>query len=216
MRCACTTFLLFAAFAISLAADDWPAARVREVFSESRDWFVRVTPGTSIGELVGFAGSPRGRHATALFFRRRPEDGSYRNVRQITIQNPVAPVDFLVTDRGYLVTLDNWHNRGYGKAVAVYSPGGDVVAALELKDLFLPDEIARFQHSASSIAWRRDTVYVREGQQSVYVALDEKGRELIFEVATGRWQICESRSGTHLCRNSNAPRTWRPYRQPAP
>jgi hypothetical protein len=90
-----------------------------------------------------------------------------------------------------------------------------VVAALALKDFFLPDEIAGFQQSVSSILWRRDTVYMREGQQSLYVALDEKGRELIFEVETGRWQICEPRSGTHLCRDSNTPRTWRTYREPA-
>lgn len=203
-----TTLLLLVGFAISLAADDWPAARVREVFSESRDWFVRVTPGTSIGELVGFAGAARGKHATALFFRRLA-DGSYRTVREITIQNPVAPVDVLVTDRGYLVTLDNWHNRGYGTALAAYSSDGEVVAALTLKDLFRADEVAGFQHSVSSIVWRRDTAYVREGQQSVYIALDEKGRELIFAPVTGRWQICEPRSGIHLCRDSNVPRTWR-------
>jgi hypothetical protein len=212
MRRIGTTLLLLVAFAVSLAADDWPAARVREVFSDSREWFVRVTPGTSVGELVGFAGAARGTHATAIFFHRLA-DGSYRIAREITIQTPVAPVDFLVTDRGYLVTLDNWHNRGYGVAVAVYSAAGDVVAALALKDLFLPEEIARFEHSVSSILWRRDTAYVRTGQQSVYVALDEKDRELIIDVGTGRWQICESRSGAHLCRDTNTPRTWRPYRE---
>ena len=215
MRRIGTTLLLLVVFAVSLAADDWPAARVREVFSASRDWFVRVTPGASLGELVGFAGAPRGTHAMATFFRRRVEDGSYRQLREILLQNPVAPVDLLVTDFGTLVTLDNWHNRGYGKAVAAYSPEGDVVAALELRDLFLPGEIGGFQHSVSSITWRRDTVYVREGQESVYVALDEKGAELIVEVGTGRWQICQRRSGTHLCRDTNARRVWRPYREPA-
>jgi hypothetical protein len=213
MRRVAATLLLLVVFRMSVAADDWPAAKVREVFSDSRDWFVRVTPGTSLGELVGFAGALRGRRATALFFRRLA-DGSYRKAREITTRNPVAPVDFVVTDRGFLVTLDNWHNRGYGNAVGVYSAAGNVVASLELKDLFSADEIAAFQHSESSIAWRRDTVYVRQGQQSVYVALDQKGRELIVEVGTGRWQICEPR-GTHLCRDSNAPRTWRPYREPA-
>jgi len=177
---------------------------------------VRVTPGASLGELVGFAGAPRGTHMRWL-----PSSvggsrtGRIANSERSSSRIPFAPVAFLVTDRGYLVTLDNWHNRGYGKAVAAYSPEGDVVAAWELRDLFLPGEIGGFQHSVSSITWRRDTVYVREGQQSVYVALDEKGGELIVEVGTGRWQICERRSGTHLCRATNARRVWRPYREPA-
>jgi hypothetical protein len=36
-------------------------------------------------------------------------------------------VDFLVTDRGYLATLDNWHNMGYGKIAAFYSLKGDLI-----------------------------------------------------------------------------------------
>ena len=206
---------LSAALVLSPAdADDWPAARIKEVFCKSREWFVRVTPGASIGETVGFAGAAKGKHATAEFYRRAP-DRSYRLTREITIQNPVAPVEFLVTDRGYLVTLDNWHNMGYGKAIASYSPEGEIVFARELKDLFSADEVAGFRHSVSSIWWRTETVYVRDGQQSVYVALDDKGSELIAEPETGQWQYCERRQNKHLCRDSNAGRVWRPYREPA-
>ena len=102
-------------------ADSWPAAQVKEVFSASREWFVRVTPGKSVGESVGFAGAPTGAHARAEFYR-RAEDRSYRLLKEVTLENPVAPVLFLVTDRGYLLTLDNWHNMGFGKAIASYSP----------------------------------------------------------------------------------------------
>jgi hypothetical protein len=55
---------------------------------------------------------------------------------------------------------------------------------------------------------------VREGQQSVYAALDDHGRELILEPETGTWQQCERRGDRHLCRDSNARRTWRAYREP--
>ena len=53
-------------------ADSWPAAQVKEVFSASREWFVLVVPGKSVGETVGFASAPIGKHATAEFYRRSP------------------------------------------------------------------------------------------------------------------------------------------------
>ena len=194
-------------------ADSWPAAQITEVFSRSREWFVRVIPGTSIGETIGFEGAPRGTPAKAEFYR-RASDRSYRLAQEITLQNPVAPVRFLVTDRGYLLTLDNWHNMGFGKAVASYAPGGRLVFAGELKDLFSSEEIDGFRRTVSSIWWRTETVYVRDGQQSIYVALSDQGSELIVEPETGRWQVCERRGDQHQCRDANAPRVWRAYQEP--
>ena len=216
MRIAAAVLMLVTIGADGVRSDSWAAAQVKEVFCQSRDWFVRVTPGTSVGETFGFAGAPKGKHATAEFYR-RAEDRSYRLVAEATIQNPVAPVDFLVTDRGYLVTLDNWHNMGYGKAVASYGPDGRVVFAAELKDIFSKGEIDRFRRSVSSIWWRTETIYVREGQQSIYVALDDKGSELLLEPESGRWQYCEHRKDPkqHLCRDSNSNRVWRAFQEPS-
>jgi hypothetical protein len=194
-------------------ADDWPAAQIKEVFSQSREWFVRVTPGDSLGETYGFAGAPRGKHATAEFYR-RASNRSYRLAQEITLQNPIAPVLFLVTDRGYLLTLDNWHNMGFGKAVASYSPDGRLVFASELKDLFSPEEIDGFRRTVSSIWWRTETVYIRDGQQSIFVALNDQGSSLIVEPETGRWQVCQQRGDLHQCRDANAPRVWRAYQEP--
>jgi hypothetical protein len=195
-------------------ADDWPPARVTEVFSENRDWFVRVVPGRSVGDTVGFAGSPKGPYATAEWYE-RGADRSYRLVRQATLANPVAPIRSFVTDRGYLVTLDNWHNMGYGKAVVSYAPDGRRIAAYELGDLFSSEEIVAFRTSVSSIWWRTDTAYLRDGQQSLYVAVNDRGAGLIVEPESGRWQYCDWRGTAHQCRTTNAGRTWAAYQEPA-
>ena len=213
-RFAATLAVLAAVAERPAQADSWAAAQIKEVFSLSREWFVRVTPGSSIGETFGFAGAPKGKHATAEFYQ-RAADRSYRLVTEITLHNPVAPVAFLVTDRGYLLTLDNWHNMGYGKAIASYAPDGRGVFANELKDAFSREELDRFRRSVSSIWWRTETIYVRDGQQSIYIALDDKGSELIVEPETGGWRSCEWRSDKHQCRDSNSTRVWRPFREPA-
>jgi len=51
-------------------ADSWPGPTIKEVFSESREYFVRVLPGESLGDTSGFAGQKKGRYATAEFYRR--------------------------------------------------------------------------------------------------------------------------------------------------
>lgn len=207
--------LAVSCWSTSIGADSWPGAQIKEVFSTSREWFVRVTPGKSLGDTVGFAGSAKGPYARAEFFRRDASRG-YRLVASQTLVNPIAPVLFLVTDRGYLVTLDNWHNMGYGRALAGYAPDGKQLFALQLGDLFSPEEIRAFRTSVSSIWWRTDTVYVRDGQKSIYIAMDDKGTEVILEPETGRWQQCAWRGTAHLCRDRNDGREWRPYHREPP
>jgi hypothetical protein len=197
-------------------ADEWVGPIVREVFSASRDWFVRVVPGKNEGDSTRVAGAAKASNATAEFYRRQ-EDRSYRLVSERALANPVAAVDFLVTDRGYLATVDNWGSIGYGKVVVLYSPRGDLIQAFELKDLFSADEIEKFAHSVSSIWWRSletQIAHIREGQQALSLTLESNGRVLTVETETGAWQYCEWRTGKHLCRTTNGSRKWTEYIEP--
>jgi hypothetical protein len=196
-------------------ADQWPAPRTREVWSQSRDYFVRVIPGTSIGETVGLRGAPTGPPATAELYR-RASDRSYRLAWTISLVNPVAPIDLFLTDRGYLVTLDNWHNMGYGKIVVFYAPDGQLVRGHALDDLFAAAEIDKLPRSVSSIWWRKQVAYVRPDQRSLYVSVGDGGREFVFETETGAYQFCETRDGAYRCRSSNDQRQWRGYVDPPP
>ena len=196
-------------------ADQWPAPQTREVWSQSRDYFVRVIPGKSIGETVGFRGAPTGPYATAELYR-RASDRSYRPAWTISLVNPVAPIDLFLTDKGYLVTLDNWHNMGHGKIVACYSPDGKLLRSHTLDDLFSAAEIDKLPRSVSSIWWRKQVAYVRPDQQSLYVSVDDGDREFIFETETGAYQFCETWDGAYRCRGSNDRRQWRGYVDPPP
>ncbi len=193
-----------------LFADDWPSPQIRETFSATRSHFVRVTPGESWGDTFGFAGSPAGPYSQAEFYQRR-EDGAYAPVASVRLVNPVAPVDFFVTDRGSLATLDNWHNRGYGKVFALYSAVGALIQSYELADLFSKEELERFEHSVSSIMWHTGPSYLQADQGSLFVTVDDKGGSMSFNTETGAYQYCEWRGQAFLCRRSNANRTWRPF-----
>jgi hypothetical protein len=168
-----------------IAADDWPGPRVMTIFSEDGTRFVRVEPGESVGDSVGFAGAKRGRYAKALFYARQP-DRSYRLAAEVALLNPVAPVDLLLSNSGYLITFDNWHNLGYGKAVAVYSPAGESVASWDLEQLYTPEQLRSIRSSVSSRWWRCAPFHfvdLRE-QTKVYVR-EALGGYFVFDLLNG-------------------------------
>jgi hypothetical protein len=196
-------------------ADDWPAPVIREVFSQSRGYFVRVVPGKSFGDTFGFSGTGKGPFATAEFYRLE-KDRSYRLAATASLLNPVTPAEFFVTDTGFLITLDNWHNMGYGKVVAFYTSEGKPIRAYELSDLFTKSEIEGFGHSESSIQWRKfPGAYVRPGGETLNVTTNDAGGGFVFE-RSGAYQYCETRGGAFLCRVANQGRTWRAFREPSP
>lgn len=198
--------LLALTFARPAAADSWAAPQIAEVFSANRDHFVRVTPGNSMGDVMGFAGSGKGPYAQAEFYTRQA-DRSYRLTGTATLLNPVAPVRFFVSDSGRLATVDNWHNMGFGKVVAIYDASGKLVKAYELADLFLPADLKSIAQSMSSLHWRGEANYVREDQRTLYVHAANEGG-FLFGLETGRYTYCENHAGKHRCRNSNAADAW--------
>jgi hypothetical protein len=175
--------LALATAACSTHADDWAAPRTMNVFSKSGHYFARIVPGNSIGDTFGFAGEKKGKFAIAELFARQP-DRSYRLVADVALLNPVAPVDALVSDNGYLVTFDNWHNLGYGKVAAVYGPDGKLVRAYELAELYGAKRLAQIPHSMSSRHWRCAPLYLNPDERSAYTA-EVLGGEFVLELATG-------------------------------
>jgi hypothetical protein len=178
------------------AGDDWPGPQVQTVFSEDGSRFVRVTPGKSLGDTVGFAGAERGAPANARFYEIQA-DRSYELKAEVALLNPVAPVDLLLSESGYLITFDNWHNAGYGKVVAIYDSAGEPIASWELEQLYGPGKVERIRASASSRWWRCSPFGFadREKQTSVYVR-EVLGGVFVFELATGRFKYTE---GTADC-----------------
>jgi hypothetical protein len=201
LLCALTLFAPWKAL-----ADSWARPQTREVFSESRQFFVRVVPGESLGDTMGFAGEKKGKYASAEFYR-RAQDRSYKLTAQVFLLNPVAPVEFFVSEDGRLATLDNWHNLGYGMVVSLYDSQGRLVKSYELSDLFQTDEVKDFSHSVSSVHWRKGPAYIRPDQKTLLVTV-KSGADLLFGLETGRYKYCEYHETVHRCRNTNQPRQW--------
>lgn len=169
----------------SASADSWPGPRVFAVFSESGGYFARFVPGDSVGDTAGFAGAPRGRYAAALLYGLQA-DRSYKLLHEIGLPHPVSPVSALVSDEGFVITFDNWHNLGVGKVVVIHGPDGRLVRSYELAELYPPARLGKIRQSVSSRAWRCQPVHFVEPaeQKSVYVP-EVLGGYFVFGLASG-------------------------------
>ena len=182
---------LWAGLSSLVIADDWVTPQIREVFSPDRQYFARITPGESWGETWGFKGAKIGRHAQAAFFREQPDKG-YRLERTVDMPNPVAPVEVYVSNKGDMVTLDNWHNEGYGAVLVLYHWDEKIVKKYRLVDLFSKKDIDSFPISESSIWWHKGPTYIQHDQEDFYMGYHESPNysELILKLSSGAVRLC--------------------------
>lgn len=191
MRIRVAIGLLLTIFPCLVFADQWPNPVPLYAISENGQYLVRVVPGESLGDTIGFAGSKRGAYARGEFFQKQP-DRSYQLIADVPLQNPMAPVHILVSNLGYMVTFDNWHNAGYGKIVAIYRSNGQLVRAYELEELYSSEEIDSIPRSISSRDWLSQNFgfSMREDQGEIY-AYDFSGGLLLIDLPTGNREYCE-------------------------
>lgn len=184
-RIAFLVLVIFSASFNAAIADSWKSATVKAVVSENGTTIVRVIPGASIGDTYGFAGAAKGKFASAQWFRFR--ENRYEPYQTMQLINPVAPINVAVANDGTVITLDNWHNVGYGDVVAIYAPNGKLRKKYRLDDLYTEAVIKKIKRSVSSIWWRcvTDHLYI-EGNDTLEID-DTLGGRFRFQLKDGAY-----------------------------
>lgn len=192
-------------------AQDWTGPGVSEVFSRDRSRFVRIIPGVPVDEATHGGNAVREERLATAEFYRRAADRSYRFVAQASLARTVAPVDFHVSDSGYLAVLDNWRSLGQGAVVSLFNPEGKPIRSYELADLFDSDELAGLpRRVSSSLRWRQGPAYVRPDQSTLQVTVNNNAH-FLFGMETGQFCYCEIQENRQtLCRKAGQPRQWLP------
>jgi hypothetical protein len=145
--------LAVSACVLTAFGDEWMTPKTLSVFSENGQYLVRIVPGDTTQNSGDPAVLQKGPYARGEFYARQ-RDRSYRLVADVALQNPVNPVAAAVTDKGRLITFDNWHHAGYGKVVAIYTDRGKLIRAYTLEELYSQAQIFELPLSASSRWWR--------------------------------------------------------------
>jgi hypothetical protein len=167
-------------------ADSWPRAQIQARASGNGMHVVRIVPGTSMGDVVGFSGLPKGPYAVAEWYLH--SGSSYQKVRETRLLNPVSPVQIEVTNAGTLVAIDNWHNLGKGVVLAIYSAKGIPVKSFTLTDLYAPARLERIQSSVSSTHWRCAGLSVNLEPNDMLWVDDSLGGRFMFNINTGTFE----------------------------
>ena len=168
----------------SVFADSWLSPQPIAAVSENAVWLVRVEPGVSIGDVYGFAGQPVGEYAEATLFKYDEDGQSYAEVETYRTRNPVAPVEVLISDSGWLIALDNWHNFGIGTVASIYDSSGDLISEFRLIDIFGPDELESLERSTSSIWWRCGRASLDPTGTQILLS-DKLGRDISIDYVDG-------------------------------
>ncbi len=176
-----TISFLFGMFAV---ADSWVPAHSIAAVSENAEWLVRVEPGDSMGDVYGFAGTPKGNYAAATLFKYDNDLETYAEVKIFRTRNPIAPVDVVLSNNGWIVALDNWHNFGIGTVVASYDSDGALVRELKLADIFTQEDLGKLDRSVSSVWWRCGPAELDNFTTTIGIR-DTLGREISINYVDG-------------------------------
>jgi hypothetical protein len=186
VRAAIAVFVCILVIPQSALADSWASATPKAVVSENGGIVVRMNPGTSTGDTYGFAGAPKGKFASVQWFRYRND--RYELYQTQPLLNPVAPIHLAVTNDGTVVTLDNWHNVGFGDVVAIYAPDGKLRQKYGLRDLYSITTIEKIDRSISSIWWRCVGLDPFVDRDNVLQVDDTLGGRFTFQLASGEYK----------------------------
>ena len=166
------------------AADSWLPAESMSIISKSGKYVVHIVPGESLGEVYGFGGEKIGQHAKARYYRYRND--AYEKYSEFDLLNPISPVIAEVANNGNLITIDNWHNIGYGYVIVVYSSKGQVINKYSLSNIYKESDLGGIERSTSSLWWRcKEIPPEMERHNRNYIIHDFAGNKLSLDVKSG-------------------------------
>ncbi len=151
-------------------ADQWVTPSTVTVTSPNKKWVAVITPSRDAKASAKATITPAGGAPTT-----------------ITLAHRSAPVGVVLFDDGTLLTLDHWHQLGYGKVAELYERDGTVRWSKTLQDLVGQTFIDTADHSVSSIWWRKtplEWTLSKDGKTGSITLFDENQLHLTIKDGT--------------------------------
>ena len=155
-------------------ADSWRPPRLKVVASNDGEALARINPG----------GFNEGKRPDVTLYAYDDGEGQYSLTQRFKLDNPLAPVDVLLTGQGELVTLDEWAQVGRGIVLAVYSADGKRRYTRTLAQLLGEEPAGKAPQSVSSTWWRCRKPELSWGDRLLLLTTYDNGR-LEVELSSG-------------------------------
>lgn len=133
-----TLVVLLLSIATTVQADQWVTPTARTLASPNHKLQAVITPASD-----GKSG------ATVAI---GPTQGTAKTFK---LADDWMPVDAVLFNDGSLLTLDHWHQLGFGNVATLYTRDGKVRWTKMLADLIGKRLAEKAPHSVSSIWWRK-------------------------------------------------------------
>ncbi|MDD5774098.1 MAG: hypothetical protein PHX78_11600 [bacterium] len=155
-------------------ADWWGKPEEKEFSSPAGKYILKITPNTDLKN--------NGECKAILY---KTTNGKRETVWSRNLINDTAPAGALISDSGYVITLNEWSNIGK-LPIVIYSPDkGNLIKAHNLESLGLDDDYMHIQQSVSSYWWNGDSISFFHPEYDVlYIRLDY-GKILMINLTNG-------------------------------
>jgi len=172
---------------IGLSADEWTLPEPASFHSRGMQLVAEIFPPASRQN--------QGKRALCYFY-----EVGYPGTRwdvtptlkwKAELVNEHMPVDAIVSQDGWLVTINNWYGAGQAHSLAVYDPRGHLVADWSGDRLFNDpalQKIARDRTSMSSIWWNQHATYYFTRQHVLYIHLSADA-VIRVDLASGSYRV---------------------------
>ena len=138
--------ILICLIVFSLFADQWFPAKTEKYYSKNREYYLKVIPGCCIIK--------KQKSCFGILYKTK-KFARDKKIWEIALDNNVAPVDVIVSESGdYIITFDNWHQKGYGdNVIVIYDKKGNLLKKFSLEEVLTKYEISKIPISVSSRWW---------------------------------------------------------------
>jgi tetratricopeptide (TPR) repeat protein len=160
------TIVLVALIASTADADEWASPTPITLTSPNGKLQAVITP----------ARSNDGKSHASVAIGAKPGTAKKR-----VLDDDWMPVDAILFDDGSLLTLDHWHQLGFGNVATLYEVDGRVRWTRTLDQLVGAQLVERARHSVSSIWWRKmplEWTLATDGKSGLITLFDENKLKL--------------------------------------
>lgn len=168
---------------VSVLADYWGSPKVITVYSDNREYMLMVYPIEYPSNYFAAKYQRQLRKGIATDSIVPTHAVLYRISNSDTIEvwnkslaNRQSPVNAIVANDGKsVITIDDWHSKGYEHTLVLYGEGGELIKDFELKDI-TPFPLEQYLRSRSSIHWGGNVKYLDNDRVEILFR-NEKGKE---------------------------------------
>ena len=177
---------------IYVFADTWLPPKIKTIYSVNKEYMLTVYPReypknyfTAKYQRQYKKGKVKDTIKPCHAILYHTSDSDTIEIWNKPLVNNVSPVNAIVANDGKsVITIDDWHSKGFKHTFVIYGEGGELIGDFELKDIS-PFPLEQYGRSVSSIDWDEKVEYLDNDRVEILFRNKEgEEQKRIFNIKT--------------------------------